>query len=317
MHFPGAAPTILKLRHAATVLSTVRADVAHSLRLYNADRQRIDWLQLIAHRPNARSRSSISLVQQNHRPARLLDRTSTWAEIPLTLRRPISATSSTNNKRTRDNNEPKLIPTLVTLTMVLLISLGSHSTAQIAPFDDFKHSATHYAPKAKAGDPLAQLYLGITIEALGENAEVRYGAARYWIAKAASAGLPEAQLRLAQIDLASGNRTSAKKNLTAASVAGLAEAQFNLAVLAENDGEAAKAQQQYEAAAHQGFGLAQFNLALMILADPNGDAPSALAWLILAAEQGTPNAAEARNQVEATLTAENLADASKRAAALR
>jgi TPR repeat protein len=189
--------------------------------------------------------------------------------------------------------------------------------AQIAPFDDFQHSAKHYAPQAKAGDPVAQLYLGIAIEALGVNAAARYGAAQDWIAKAAGAGLPAAQLRFAQINLVSGDRTSAQKNLSAAAASGLAEAQFNLAVMAQEDGDKATAQRQYEAAARQGFGPAQFNLALMMLTKPDGNAPSALAWLILATEQNTPNAQAARDQVSAALTEDERAEAAQRAMALR
>lgn len=145
--------------------------------------------------------------------------------------------------------------------------------------------------------------MGLALEKLGPSAEARWGPARSWIAKAAAAGQAEAQLRLAQIDLAAGDMASARANLEAAAAAGLPAAQFNLGRLAEDDGEAETARRQYQAAARQGHGAARFNLALLLLnSDDPDSAVEALAWLILAAETGAPNAAAARDHLLSTLT---------------
>ena len=317
MHFPGAAPTILRLRHAATVLSAVGVAVADSLRIHPSDRQRIDESKLVRRWSETGSRSSIPVVLQNAWPARLLHRASTRPGIPVVGGWSTATTGGGAHKRVQIDLSKQTVRAFLALAAAILINQATPTLAQIAPFDDFQHSAKHYAQQAKAGDPVAQLYLGIAIEALGVDAASHYGAARDWIAKAAAAGLPAAQLRLAQIDLVDGDRTNARKHLNAAAVAGLAEAQFNLAVMGQEDGDAATAQRQYEAAARQGFGPAQFNLALMMLADPNGDTPGALAWLILSAEQNTPNAQAARDQVSAALTEDERAEAAQRVKALR
>lgn len=177
---------------------------------------------------------------------------------------------------------------------LIACAAASPAVAQIAPYDDFKHTPRHYAAKARAGDAYAQLYLGLALEALGPEAEKRWGKARDWIERAAAQDLPEAQLRLAQIMLAEGDGASALPLLDAAAESGSTAAQFNRASLAQEAGDAALAGRWYEAAARQGHGPAQFNLALLLFANAPAEA---LAWLTLAAETDTPNAAAARNQV--------------------
>ncbi len=161
-------------------------------------------------------------------------------------------------------------------------------------------------------------YLGLAIEALGPDAARRWGAPDAWIAEAASAGLPEAQYRLAQIALARGDRALAIRQLDLAAAAGLADAQFNRARLASGEGDMATARRLYTDAARQGHGLARFNLALALL---NGDAKAApveaLAWLMLAAEQDVANAAAAARQLAAALTPDERAEAARLAETLR
>lgn len=189
----------------------------------------------------------------------------------------------------------------------MLAALPGVGDAQIAPYDDFRHTPRHYAPAAEAGDPQAMLYLGLALEALGPDAASRWGDARSWIAKAADAGLPEAQLRLAQIALAEGDRMAAARRLDAAATAGLPEAQFNRALVAAEDGDAALARRWYEAAAGQGFAPARFNLAFLYL---DAERPvDALAMLILAAEGGVDDAAPARDALSAALSPEERAAA--------
>jgi TPR repeat protein len=192
------------------------------------------------------------------------------------------------------------------------------AAAQIAPFDDYSHAPAYYHDKAKAGNADAQFLLGLALEKLGPAAESRWGAAESWIAEAAAAGLPEAQLRLGQIRLAAGDAASARQNLEAAAAAGIPEAQFNLGALAEQSGRPADARRSYRQAARQGYAPAQFNLALSLI-EVGGEAAltDALSWLILAAEQGAASAAAARDQVKAVLNKGAITAAEKRADARR
>ena len=139
-----------------------------------------------------------------------------------------------------------------------------------------------------------------------------------WIERAAKAGLPEARLRLAQLELAGGDRLAATANLEAAAEAGFVEAQFDRAKLATEDDDAPTARRWYAAAAHQGHGPSQFNLALLLLDEGRADAPTeALAWLILAAEAETANATAARDQVASALDADSRTKAAALAERLR
>ena len=179
---------------------------------------------------------------------------------------------------------------------------------------------SHYLGKAKAGDPQAQFYLGLAIERLGPDAAARWGDARDWFEKAAAGGLPEARLRLGQLELASGNAGAATMHFVKAAIAGDADAQFNAARLAAAAGNASSALRWYKAAAAQDHGPAQFNLALLLLEQPtDAEAPvsapvDALAWLTRAASADVPNAAEARDIVRAELTAAEIAQAERLAA---
>jgi len=180
----------------------------------------------------------------------------------------------------------------------------------MAPYDDFSHTPRHYAPRAAAGDPQAQFYLGLALEALGPEAEARWGKAADWIRRAADGGLPDANLRLAQIELAGGDRQAALDRLDLAAAAGLPEAQFNRARLAEEDGDGESAERWYLAAARQGHGPSRYNLALLLIEENRPDGPTeALAWLTLAAEDGVPDAAPAYEALAGALDAEARAKA--------
>lgn len=192
------------------------------------------------------------------------------------------------------------------------------ATAQIAPFDDYSQAPAYYFDKANAGNAEAQFLLGLALEKLGREAQTRWGSAESWIAKAAAAGIPEAQLRYSQIKLKARNSEAATRLLQDAAASGVPEAQFNLGALAEQAGEAKAARRWYWQAARQGYGPARFNLALSLI--QLGGEPAltdALSWLILAAENEAPNAGLARDQVKAALDASAIATAEKRANARR
>lgn len=131
-----------------------------------------------------------------------------------------------------------------------------------------------------------------------------------WIRRAAESGLPEANLRLGQIELAGGDRQAALDHLDRAAAAGLPEAEFNRARLAEEDGDVETAERWYLAAARQGHGPSRYNLALLLIEENRPDGPTeALAWLTLAAEAGVADAGPARDALADALDAEARAKA--------
>ncbi len=207
----------------------------------------------------------------------------------------------------------------VTVASVLSLTvIAVPANAQIAPYNDYAKAPTYYFDKANAGNAEAQFLLGLALEELGATAQAQWGSAESWIAKAAAAGIPEAQLRYGQIKLAAGDVASAKRLLVDAAASGVPEAQFNLGALAERSGEAKDARRWYWQAARHGYAPAQFNLALSLI-NLGGEAAltDALSWLILAAENDTPNAAAAHDQVKAALDSAAITIAEKRASARR
>lgn len=200
----------------------------------------------------------------------------------------------------------------------MIAAAGLPAFAQTAPFDSYVHTPSHYAAKARAGDPAAQFYLGLALERLGPKAEARWGKASDWIASAALAGHPDAVLRQAQRAFDAGDLGAARAGFRTAAAAGDPVAQFNLGRLAQQDGDLATARRAYRQAARQGHGPARFNLALALLETGERPAlPTALAWLTLAAEDGVANAAAARDALGAEATEDEREAASKMAGAWR
>lgn len=299
--------------------------------------QPLDCAGLGFYRQKAASKPARNLVLSNHWQSRLLHRT--LAEPGLSLDRRRSCRQPTEygcrprsgggaqpqhyterRTKTRANETPSWRNRAVSLiTAIIAVAVYAPlATAQIAPYDNYSKAPSYYYDKAQAGNAEAQFLLGIAIEQLGREAEPRWGKAEDWIKKSATAGVPEAQLRLGQIHLAAGALTEAKPLLLAAAQSGIPEAQFNLGALAEEAGDGKAARRWYWQAARQGYASAQFNLALSLIKTGEEAAiTDALSWLILAAENGATNAATARDQVKTALDASAIATAEKRAAARR
>ena len=282
------------------------------------------------------------MVLSDHRQTGLLSQAIAWSGLPTNRRwAGIRAEEHVGGRKTRTNARKRCgtsfctgfsqssdalnagpayrpIRSLVLAGFLGLAIAAVPAKAQIAPFDNYSKAPVYYFDKANAGNAEAQFLLGLALEELGPASEARWGTAESWIAKAAAAGIPEAQLRYSQIKLAAGDAASAKRLLTDAAESGLPEAQFNLGALADQAGDAKGARRWYWQAARQSYGPAQFNLALSLI-NLGGEAAltDALSWLILAAENAAPNADAARDQVKAALNTDAIKTAEKRADARR
>ncbi|ALQ61488.1 sel1 repeat family protein [Aeromonas hydrophila] len=212
---------------------------------------------------------------------------------------------------------------------------------QAAPTNAF---AT-YQRAANAGSAEAELWLGMAYLA-GEQVPTDPALGRYWLELAAGHGSHEAeyQLSLQQVD-----REQQIHWLTRAADGGVPKALFELAELQHKQGELEQARASYAKAAQQGHILAQYTYGEMLrlgqggkedyalalkqyrLAAQQGDrqaqyrmgtlreeglgAPRnrvhAYAWLSLAATEGMPEAVQARDDLEATMTKPEVKQAQK------
>ncbi|HGY5245484.1 TPA: tetratricopeptide repeat protein [Aeromonas salmonicida subsp. pectinolytica] len=212
---------------------------------------------------------------------------------------------------------------------------------QAAPTNAF----AAYQRAANAGSAEAELWLGMAYLA-GEQVPTDPALGRYWLELAAGHGSHEAeyQLSLQQVD-----REQQIHWLTRAADGGVPKALFELAELQHKQGELAQARASYAKAAQQGHILAQYTYGEMLrlgqggkedyalalkqyrLAAQQGDrqaqyrmgtlreeglgAPRnrihAYAWLSLAATEGMPEAVQARDELEATMTKPEVKQAQK------
>lgn len=306
------------------------------------DRQSLDSQGMGTDWRKALSGPASRMVLSDHRQSGLLSPAAAWAGLPTDRRRAsirseehvgrceartIAKKRSGTSSRTGFGQSTKAIDagpayrfvrSVIVAGFLGLAIAAVPANAQIAPFDDYSKAPVYYFDKANAGNAEAQFLLGLALEELGPESQARWGTAESWIAKAAAAGVPEAQLRYSQIKLAAGDADSAKRLLADAAASGVPEAQFNLGALSEQAGDAKGARRWYWQAARQSYGPAQFNLALSLI-NLGGEAAltDALSWLILAAENAAPNADAARDQVKAALDADAIKTAEKRAAARR
>lgn len=212
---------------------------------------------------------------------------------------------------------------------------------QAAPTNTF----AAYQRAANAGSAEAELWLGMAYLA-GEQVPTDPALGRYWLELAAGHGSHEAeyQLSLQQID-----RELRLHWLEKAADGGVTQALFELAELQHKQGELEQARASYAKAAQQGHNLAQYTYGEMLrlgqggkedyalalkqyrLAAQQGDrqaqyrmgtlreeglgAPRnrvhAYAWLSLAATEGMPDAVQARDELEATMTKPEVKQAQK------
>lgn len=193
-----------------------------------------------------------------------------------------------------------------------------------------------YQRAANAGSAEAELWLGMAY-LVGEQVSADPAQGRYWLELAAGHGSHEAeyQLSLLQVD-----RDQQVQWLEKAARGGVTKAWFELAQLQQEQGAVEQARSSYAKAADQGNQAAQYAYGEMLrlgqggkedyalalkqyrLAARQGDrmaqyrigalreeglgAPRnlvhAYAWLSLAATEGMPEAVQARNELEATMT---------------
>jgi hypothetical protein len=309
---------------------------------FTTDRQSLDGQRMGTDWRKAASGPASHMVLSDHWKSGLLSQAIAWAGLPadrgrasirpeehlgrcqareIARKRLVSRSSKGFSQSTGAINAGPaygFVRSLAVASVLSLTVIAVPANAQIPPYNDYAKAPTYYFDKANAGNAEAQFLLGLALEELGATAQAQWGSAESWIAKAAAAGIPEAQLRYGQIKLAAGDVASAKLLLVDAAASGVPEAQFNLGALAERSGDAKDARRWYWQAARQGYAPAQFNLALSLI-NLGGEAAltDALSWLILAAENDTPNAAAARDQVKAASNSAAITIAEKRASARR
>ncbi|WP_017788614.1 tetratricopeptide repeat protein [Aeromonas dhakensis] len=212
---------------------------------------------------------------------------------------------------------------------------------QVAPANAF----AAYQRAANAGSAEAELWLGMAYLA-GEQIPTDPALGCYWLELAAGHGSHEAeyQLSLQQVD-----QKQHVYWLEKAANGGIPKALFELAELQHKQGELEQARASYAKAAQQGHMLAQYTYGEMLrlgqggkedyaqalkqyrLAAQQGDrqaqyrmgalreeglgAPRnrvhAYAWLSLAATEGMPEAVQARDELEATMTKPEVKQAQK------
>jgi TPR repeat protein len=171
-----------------------------------------------------------------------------------------------------------------------------------------------FHPLADAGYAKAQYYLGRIYHKGGGGMAQDDVEAVGWYRLAAEQGHAQAQSNLAEMML---DHTEALRLYRFAAEQGDAKAQFNLGVLyAESEGVARnykKAAEWFTLAAEQGYAKAQLNLGVLY---HNGegvpqDFAKAYMWANLAAAQGNKNAVKFRNELNKSLTPEQVAEAQR------
>jgi TPR repeat protein len=197
----------------------------------------------------------------------------------------------------------------------------------IAAFErgDFSTARSKFEPLAVNGDAVAQYYLGDLI--------VRYAAAQHkpegviWLQQSAQAGVPDAMNELARIlsegKIVTANQPKATELFMQAASLGHLPAYNNLGLRSlrgvGRPADLLDASEWFRLAADQGFAESQFNLAVMYV---NGeglkqDLVEAFKWLTLAMKQGHQPATRQRPVVAQRMTAAEIQEGEKRAAAWR
>jgi len=230
----------------------------------------------------------------------------------------------------RKSNLGKLISALLVCGLVGLIltvfiqtrdpAVPSVPSAPVATIADFHETKA----KADGGDARAQNLLG-EMYSKGTGVPQDYKEAAKWYRLAAEQGHAVAQNHLAELyEVGQGvpqDGAEAVKWCQRAAEQGHLGARYSLAVMYAsgrgvklNDAEAVK---WYRMAAEGGFALAQYNLGDRH-ATGRGvpqDPTEAYKWFSLAAAQGIPDAAEARDQLKASMTGEQMKEGKRRVAA--
>lgn len=184
-------------------------------------------------------------------------------------------------------------------------------------------------PRAEAGDPQAQYYMGTLVDA-GAGVRRDLGTAAAWYERAAAQGHAGAQFALGMLYYNGAGDGSVPRDperairwLAAAGQQGSAYARYLVGRMfregrgVEKDLEAAEA--WCRAAAQQGVAGAQYEVGLLIAGRPNTPAEriEAYTWFLLAARQGYPGARQNVEAVAAALNQEEIAKATAAADAWR
>lgn len=139
----------------------------------------------------------------------------------------------------------------------------------------------------------------------------------YWLEKAANGGVTQAWFELAELQHKQGELEQARSSYAKAAQQGHILAQYTygemLRLGQEGKEDYALALKQYRLAAQQGDRMAQYRMGT--LREEGLGAPRnrvhAYAWLSLAATEGMPEAVQARDELEATMTKPEVKQAQK------
>jgi Sel1 repeat-containing protein/zinc ribbon protein len=214
--------------------------------------------------------------------------------------------------------------TLVGLVLAICIQsrepvVADVSSPPVVPVADFQETKA----KADGGDSRAQNLLG-EMYSKGTGAPQDYKEAAKWYRLAANQGLASAQNHLGELyEAGQGvphDEAEAARWYQGAAEKGFVVAQYGLAVMYAsgrgvklNDAEAVK---WYQQAADGGNALAQYNLGHRYIAGRSvpQDRVEAYKWLSLAAAQGLPDAVKVRDELNGSMTGEQIKEGKRRVA---
>lgn len=210
------------------------------------------------------------------------------------------------------------IALLVAGTVALAAPFGAWAEADVPVPKTYTEAMRWYRNSARAGDPKAMFYLGLTLER-GLQDRPRPQEAVEWYRRSAEAGFALAQFKLGVLyqtgQAVDRDLAQARGWYEKAAAQGVASAQYNLAVLLETEeggpADPARAADLYREAARRGVPEAFLNLG-NLYANGEGveaDPVEALKWLILAVDAGIDAAEELRKSVLVVLSEDERARA--------
>jgi len=207
--------------------------------------------------------------------------------------------------------------------VVLLVFLAAGSArAQVPVPENYGDAMRWYEDAAKAGDPKAMFYLGLTLER-GLQGQESPEEAVAWYRRAAEKGYALAQFKLGLLyqfgQIVELDTNAAREWYEKAAAQDVPDAQYNLAVLLELD-EAGpevirRAIALYKRAARHGIAEAYQNLGGLYARGEQveQDLVEALKWLLLAEDAGLSQVAPLKASVTRSLNEIEVRDARARA----
>jgi TPR repeat protein len=208
---------------------------------------------------------------------------------------------------------------------VALSAPAMHSaSAQNGARQSYTDAMDWYRKSARAGDPKAQFYYGLALEA-GEQGPRDLAAARLWFKQAAATQFPLALYKLALMTQfgqgGPADPVKARRLYKLAADRGVVEAKFNLALMLLDgvggvaDGKAAA--EFFVAAARDGVTVSFLHLAILYSRgeEVESDPVEALKWAYLAVQAKVPSASGVAESLASRLLGEQIANAEARARA--